>query len=52
MQTVLISCDKSVIEQVVDKHAENRSIIFSSFHPDAARLIRTMQMSYPVRLLL
>ncbi|KAH0857924.1 hypothetical protein HID58_086185, partial [Brassica napus] len=32
---------------VVDEHAENRPIIFSSFHPDAARLIRNMQMSYP-----
>ncbi|KAF3501491.1 hypothetical protein F2Q69_00041486 [Brassica cretica] len=36
------------ILKVVDEHAENRPIIFSSFHPDAARLIRNMQMSYPV----
>lgn len=46
------SVDKSVIEQVVDEHADNRPIIFSSFHPDAARLIRKLQMTYPVILLL
>jgi len=39
-------------EQVVNEHSKNRPIIFSSFHPDAARLIRNMQRSYPVRLLL
>lgn len=38
-------------EQVVDEHAKNRPIIFSSFHPDAAQLMRKMQRSYPVRLL-
>ncbi|KAF8111642.1 hypothetical protein N665_0073s0003 [Sinapis alba] len=36
------------ILKVVDEHAENRPIIFSSFHPDAALLIRKLQMSYPV----
>ncbi|ESQ44719.1 hypothetical protein EUTSA_v10003237mg [Eutrema salsugineum] len=36
------------ILKVVDEHAKNRHIIFSSFHPDAARLIRNMQRSYPV----
>ncbi|KAJ0252559.1 Glycerophosphodiester phosphodiesterase GDPD3 [Hirschfeldia incana] len=36
------------ILKVVDEHAENRPIIFSSFHPDAARLIRKLQISYPV----
>ncbi|KAG2302366.1 hypothetical protein Bca4012_060679 [Brassica carinata] len=36
------------ILKVVDEHAENRPIIFSSFHPDAAQLIRKLQISYPV----
>ncbi|KAH0939174.1 hypothetical protein HID58_006635, partial [Brassica napus] len=36
------------ILKVVNEHAENRPIIFSSFHPDAALLIRNMQISYPV----
>ncbi|EOA14983.1 hypothetical protein CARUB_v10028331mg [Capsella rubella] len=36
------------ILKVVNDHAKNRPIIFSSFHPDVARLIRNMQMIYPV----
>lgn len=40
------------ILKVLNDHSKNRPIIFSSFHPDAARLIRNMQSSYPVRLLL
>ncbi|KAF3535402.1 hypothetical protein F2Q69_00023344 [Brassica cretica] len=40
------------ILEVVNEHAESRPIIFSSFHPDAALLIRNMQISYPVRLLI
>ncbi|CAN8267742.1 unnamed protein product [Cochlearia groenlandica] len=36
------------ILKVVDENAKNRPIIFSSFHPDAARVIRSMQRSYPV----
>ncbi|KAL9282179.1 Glycerophosphodiester phosphodiesterase GDPD3 [Arabidopsis thaliana] len=36
------------IMTVVNEHSKNRPIIFSSFHPDAARLIRNMQRSYPV----
>ncbi|CAF2041257.1 unnamed protein product [Brassica napus] len=36
------------ILKVVDEHAEDRPIIFSSFHPDVARLIRNLQLSYPV----
>ncbi|XP_023645569.1 glycerophosphodiester phosphodiesterase GDPD3 isoform X1 [Capsella rubella] len=35
------------ILKVVNDHAKNRPIIFSSFHPDVARLIRNMQMIYP-----
>ncbi|CDY61857.1 BnaCnng38520D [Brassica napus] len=36
------------ILKVVNEHAESRPIIFSNFHPDAALLIRNMQISYPV----
>ncbi|VVB01979.1 unnamed protein product [Arabis nemorensis] len=36
------------ILKVVDEHAKNRPIIFSSFHPDVAQLIRKIQRSYPV----
>jgi glycerophosphoryl diester phosphodiesterase len=34
--------------QVVSEHAGNRPIIFSSFQPDAAQLIRKLQDKYPV----
>ncbi|XP_010929606.1 glycerophosphodiester phosphodiesterase GDPD1, chloroplastic [Elaeis guineensis] len=37
-----------VILQVVDKYANERTIIFSSFQPDAALLIRKLQGTYPV----
>eukprot|EP00268_Persea_americana_P034156 TRINITY_DN337_c0_g1_i6.p1 TRINITY_DN337_c0_g1~~TRINITY_DN337_c0_g1_i6.p1 ORF type:complete len:212 (+),score=41.52 TRINITY_DN337_c0_g1_i6:676-1311(+) len=37
-----------VILQVVFEHAKDRPIIFSSFQPDAARLVRTLQTIYPV----
>ncbi|KAL5978872.1 hypothetical protein ACLOJK_018767 [Asimina triloba] len=37
-----------VILQVVYDHAKGRPIIFSSFQPDAARLIRKVQTVYPV----
>lgn len=40
-----------VLEQilkVVFKYAKQRSIIFSSFHPDAASLMRMLQNIYPV----
>ncbi|KAG6651379.1 hypothetical protein CIPAW_06G106700 [Carya illinoinensis] len=36
------------ILQVVNKYAQDRPIIFSSFHPDAAQLIRKLQTLYPV----
>ncbi|CAH2047017.1 unnamed protein product [Thlaspi arvense] len=36
------------ILKVVDEHAKSRPIIFSSFQPDAARIMRNMQRSYPV----
>ncbi|XP_010442040.1 PREDICTED: glycerophosphodiester phosphodiesterase GDPD3-like [Camelina sativa] len=36
------------ILKVLNDHAKNRPIIFSSFHPDAARLIRNLQRNYPV----
>ncbi|XP_010551943.1 PREDICTED: glycerophosphodiester phosphodiesterase GDPD1, chloroplastic [Tarenaya hassleriana] len=36
------------ILQVVSDHAKDRPIIFSSFQPDAALLVRKLQTSYPV----
>ncbi|KAJ8649015.1 hypothetical protein MRB53_002038 [Persea americana] len=38
--------------QVILEYAKNRPIIFSSFQPDAARVIRKLQNLYPVKLLL
>ncbi|KAK9272079.1 hypothetical protein L1049_002448 [Liquidambar formosana] len=37
-----------VILQVVFEYAKDRPIIFSSFHPDAAQLVRKLQTTYPV----
>ncbi|GMI78161.1 Glycerophosphodiester phosphodiesterase 1, senescence-related gene 3 [Hibiscus trionum] len=37
-----------VILQVVSEYAKDRPIIFSSFHPDAAQLVRKLQNTYPV----
>ncbi|KAH1047897.1 hypothetical protein J1N35_038681 [Gossypium stocksii] len=37
-----------VILQVVSEYAKDRPIIFSSFHPDAAQLVRKLQSTYPV----
>lgn len=37
------------MNQVVIKYAKDKPIIFSSFHPDAAVLMRKLQTSYPVR---
>lgn len=37
------------VEQVVFEHAQGRPIMFSSFQPDAALLIRKLQSTYPVR---
>ncbi|XXG78358.1 hypothetical protein AAC387_Pa08g2315 [Persea americana] len=37
-----------IILQVVFEHAKERPIIFSSFQPDAARLVRKLQCVYPV----
>uniref|UniRef100_A0A7N0UQ34 glycerophosphodiester phosphodiesterase n=1 Tax=Kalanchoe fedtschenkoi TaxID=63787 RepID=A0A7N0UQ34_KALFE len=34
--------------QVVFEYAQDRRIIFSSFHPDAAQLVRQLQNTYPV----
>ncbi|CAM0904870.1 unnamed protein product [Alopecurus aequalis] len=36
------------ILEVVFEHAEERPVIFSSFQPDAARLMRELQDKYPV----
>ncbi|KAK8511392.1 hypothetical protein V6N13_024034 [Hibiscus sabdariffa] len=37
-----------VILQVVSEYAKDRPIIFSSFHPDAAQLVRKLHNTYPV----
>ncbi|KAJ7945593.1 putative Glycerophosphodiester phosphodiesterase [Quillaja saponaria] len=37
-----------VILQVVNEYANDRRVIFSSFQPDAAQLMRKKQSSYPV----
>lgn len=37
-----------VILQEVNEYAKDRPVIFSSFQPDAARLIRKLQSTYPV----
>uniref|UniRef100_A0A0E0LXC4 glycerophosphodiester phosphodiesterase n=1 Tax=Oryza punctata TaxID=4537 RepID=A0A0E0LXC4_ORYPU len=34
--------------QVVSQYASNRSVFFSTFHPDAARIMRELQSLYPV----
>ncbi|XP_028780249.1 glycerophosphodiester phosphodiesterase GDPD1, chloroplastic [Neltuma alba] len=34
--------------KIVFEYAKDRPIIFSSFHPDAAKLIRKLQSTYPV----
>jgi len=36
------------VEQVVFEYAKDRPIIFSTFQPDAALLIRKLQSNYPV----
>ncbi|KAK8492625.1 hypothetical protein V6N11_030847 [Hibiscus sabdariffa] len=36
------------ILKVVFEHAKGRGVVFSSFQPDAARLIRKLQSTYPV----
>lgn len=38
----------SVFEQVVIDYAKDRPIIFSTFQPDAAVLVRKLQSTYPV----
>lgn len=41
-----------VVLRVVFKYAKERSIFFSSFQPDATLLIRKLQNTYPVSLIL
>ena len=38
-----------VVLRVLSGHAKERLIIFSSFNPDAALLVRTLQNKYAVR---
>ena len=40
------------VEQVLFEYAKDRPIIFSSFQPDAAVLMRKLQSTYPVSSLL
>lgn len=37
------------VDQVVFEFANERPVLFSSFHPDAAQLMRRLQSKYPVR---
>jgi hypothetical protein len=36
------------LEQIVTDYAKDRPIIFSTFQPDAAVLVRKLQSTYPV----
>jgi hypothetical protein len=38
----------NVLEQIVTDYAKDRPIIFSTFQPDAAVLVRKLQSTYPV----
>ncbi|KAE9605161.1 putative glycerophosphodiester phosphodiesterase [Lupinus albus] len=38
----------NIVEQVVFDHAKERPIIFSTFQPDAASLVKKLQSTYPV----
>ncbi|KAG8385005.1 hypothetical protein BUALT_Bualt04G0177200 [Buddleja alternifolia] len=46
-QEYLTHALQSILEVVFD-HAKERPIIFSSFHPDAALLVKKLQNTYPV----
>jgi glycerophosphodiester phosphodiesterase len=41
---VFVNC----MGQVVFKYAKDRAIVFSTFQPDAALLLRKLQNTYPV----
>ncbi|XP_010044857.2 glycerophosphodiester phosphodiesterase GDPD1, chloroplastic [Eucalyptus grandis] len=43
-----LTCVLQVILKVVSNYAKDRPILFSSFQPDAAILIRKLQSTYPV----
>ncbi|CAO2192271.1 unnamed protein product [Urochloa humidicola] len=43
-----LECALQAILQVVLQYARNRPVFFSSFHPDAARMMRELQSLYPV----
>ncbi|KAJ1269353.1 hypothetical protein BS78_07G205500 [Paspalum vaginatum] len=43
-----LECALQAILQVVFQYARNRPVFFSSFHPDAARMMRELQSLYPV----
>nr|ACG41091.1 glycerophosphodiester phosphodiesterase [Zea mays] len=43
-----LQCALKAVLQVVFEHARNRPVFFSSFHPDAAQMMRELQSLYPV----
>ncbi|KAL6661881.1 hypothetical protein ACP70R_001265 [Stipagrostis hirtigluma subsp. patula] len=43
-----LECALQAILQVVFQYASNRPVFFSTFHPDAARMMRELQSLYPV----
>ncbi|CAD6245851.1 unnamed protein product [Miscanthus lutarioriparius] len=43
-----LECALNAVLQVVFQYARNRPVFFSSFHPDAAQMMRELQSSYPV----
>ena len=49
MEAALAAALRAVLE-VVSEHAGGRPVIFSSFQPDAAQLVRKLQDKYPVSL--
>ncbi|XP_062196635.1 glycerophosphodiester phosphodiesterase GDPD2-like [Phragmites australis] len=43
-----LECSLQAVLQVVFQYASNRPVFFSTFHPDAARMMRELQSFYPV----
>ncbi|TVU29949.1 hypothetical protein EJB05_21545, partial [Eragrostis curvula] len=48
LQAVLKACIVDHIHNVIFEYAKDRPILFSSFQPDAAQLMRKLQSTYPV----
>ncbi|CAN6251680.1 unnamed protein product [Urochloa humidicola] len=43
-----LTCNLQAILKVIFEHAKDRPILFSSFQPDAAQLMKKLQSKYPV----